>query len=160
MQDKLIFLSGDASTGKTTTLKFLIAMLLNVGATVDYCRRTQVPTEQSILNEIDFEERHHLPAKDISIVLILKGIRIGIRTEGDTIGSVWNAVVFFEKQKCDIGVAACHPEHLDRSESCLAHPWKKPIKFDKQKATSADLHKQENQAMAKVLFDEIMKGIN
>jgi len=94
------------------------------------------------------------------IILKINDIKIGIRTMGDTIGAVWDNVCFFEHHKCNIGVSACHPEHLDRSMPCLAAPWKCKEIIDKEKTNTPSSYCQQTDLKAQTLFDIIMAAVN
>jgi hypothetical protein len=155
MQNKLIFLSGKSSCGKTIALKLLVVKLLNAGAQIDVCTRKSPTSVQSLTTEIQYEINNHLDAKDLIIVLIYRGVRIGIRTCGDTIGAVWDNVWFFEKKECDIGVSACHPEHLVRSKSCLIAPWHCHAIIDTEKETNSNLYFQADKTIADNIFNTI-----
>lgn len=158
---KLIFLSGPASSGKTTTLKMLIVKLLQAVASIDFLTQKPYPTSQALQNTlINAIKNNTASSNDIIIILKIDGVKIGIRTMGDSIGNVWDNVWFFEKHKCDIGVSACHPEHLDRSIACLAAPWKCKEIIDKKKTDNSNAYYQENDCKAQTLFDIIMATVN
>ena len=157
---KLIFLSGTADCGKTTTLKTLIAMLLNLNnqhhVSVVY---SSDKTRIQVLKTAG-QNAPSLPDGEFSVVLMIDGILVGICTEGDRIGSVWNSVVFFEKHQCAIGILACHPDHLQRSMPCLVGEWSCHRIFDKHKVQNPGQYFQENRNMAQQLFDDIMTTMN
>ena len=157
---KLIFLSGPANCGKTTTLKMLIVKLLQAGAVIEFCTRKTPTTIQSLQNEIINAIQNKNSSTDIIIIVKLNNVKIGIRTLGDTIGSIWDNVWFFENKNCDIGVSACHPEHLKRSMPCIAAPWDCKKVIDKNKASNASAYYQENDAAAQILFDIIINTVN
>ena len=138
----------------------LIVKLLQAGATIEFCTRKPLPTIQSLQNEIQNAIQSKNNSKDIIIIVKIDGVRIGIRTMGDTIGNIWDNVWFFETNECDIGVTACHPEHLNRSMPCIAAPWDCKKIIDKNKANSASAYYQENDNTAQTLFDMIMNAIN
>ena len=157
---KLIFLSGNANCGKTTSLKYLIGWFLNLpqpphSVRVVYC------SDHARLNQLEkaWAKKQPLPKGEFSVVLEIDGIRVGIWTEGDRIGSVWNGVTFFERRCCDIGIVACHPWHLDRSLHCLVSKWANHRIFSKTPVASPNLQDQENQDMAQKLFHEVMATI-
>ena len=157
--NELIILSGDASCGKTTTLKMLIAMLLNQPNTfVDQINPSSVFSRIKLI-QTAYSAGGSLPAGDISVVLNVQGVLVGIRTEGDTIGSVWNGVVFFEKKGCSIGVLAAHPEHLKRSQPCLTTGWTHTSMMPKRKVAVSGQQYAANQATAKVLLNNIMTTV-
>lgn len=106
---KIIVLSGKASSGKTTTLKMLIAIFLENGAKIVWCRRNSYPTCKSLGDEIKIEMQNHIPPKELTVVLEYKGKRIGIRSFGDVYSDAVCAIKFFEQHNCDIGVLPCHP---------------------------------------------------
>ena len=160
---KLILLCGENSTGKTTALKMLIAKLLQNPAlktSVKYCR-----SKAKIAALAAWKVGMLLPEGDLSVVMDCKGILVGICTDGDTIGTVWDHIVFFEKknakkkQACAVGVTACHPEHLDRAKPCMVAPWNCHEIIDKKKAPKGS-EDAENMATAIALFDKILKAIN
>ena len=159
---KLIFLSGQASCGKTTTLKMLIAMLANTNGvyttTVKHLDSRSKSLYANILTA--WQNGTTMPDGDISIVFDIDGILVGIRTEGDCLGAVWAAIDYFEKKSCDIGVLACHPEHLKRSLPCMVAPWSCYEIVDKISTSKDSLHEQANRHMAQTLFDMIMDAIN
>lgn len=157
---KLIFLSGPASCGKTTTLNMLIAKLLQAGANIEFCTRKPYPTVQSLQNNIANALQNKNRSIDIIIIVKINDVKIGIRTMGDTVGAIWDSVWFFENKGCDIGVSACHPEHLKRSMPCLAAPWSSNAIVDKKKDSSASIYYQKNEALAQVLFYMITNEIN
>lgn len=101
-----------------------------------------------------------MPKGDISIVFDIDGIFVGVRTEGDSLGAVWSAIDYFEKKSCDIGVLACHPEHLKRSLPCMVAPWSCHEIVDKISASNDSLYEHDNRHMAQTLFDMIMDAIN
>ena len=100
-----------------------------------------------------------MPKGDISIVFEINGVFVGVRTEGDSLGAVWAAIDYFEKKYCDVGVLACHPEHLKRSFPCMIAPWSCHDIIKKNRASDSTLYDQENKDMAKKLFNEIMNAI-
>ena len=116
---KLIFLSGQASCGKTTTLKMLIAKLLDLKN--PHTVSVIYPKNHSRVNTLltAWQNNSKMPDGEFSVVLQIDDMIVGIRTMGDTIGSVWDSIAFFENHKCDIGVLACHEDHLQRSLPCL-----------------------------------------
>ena len=155
---KLIFLSGGASCGKTTALKILIAMLLDLKSphTVSVIYPQNSARVYALLSA--WQNNSKLPDGEFSVVLKIDGIVVGIRTMGDTIGSVWDSVVFFEKHVCDIGVLACHEEHLQRSGNCLTSGWTYE-KIKKQKAAASYQADKENKEFAKDLFEKVMDAL-
>ena len=158
---KLIFLSGQASCGKTTTLKMLIAMLANVSGlypvSVKHIYSKSKPLYDNILTA--WKNGTTMPKGDISIVFEINGVLVGVRTEGDSLGAVWAAIDYFEKKCCDIGILACHPEHLKRSLPCMIAPWSCHEIIKKNRASDSTLYDQENKDMAKKLFNDIMNAI-
>ena len=158
---KLIFLSGPASSGKTTTLKMLIVKLLQAGASIEFLTRKPYPTPQALQNTLlNAIKNNTASSNDIIIILKIDDVKIGIRTMGDSIGNVWDNVWFFETNECDIGVTACHPEHLTRSMPCLSAPWKCKEIIDKEKINSPSSYYQQNDLKAQTLFDIIMAAVN
>lgn len=154
---KLILLSGEGNTGKTTTLKILIAKLLQdpaLSTSVKYCR-----SKTKIVALTAWKVGMLLPEGDLSVVMDCKGILIGICTDGDTIGAVWDHIVLFENKNCVVGVTACRPEHLNRAKPCMVAPWNCHEIIDKKKAPKGS-EDAENMATATALFDKILKAIN
>lgn len=152
---KLIFLIGESNCGKTTTLKMLIAMLMDLKKTHTFS--INYPKKSSRLSMLwtAWQRNSKMPDGDFSVVLNVDGVIVGIKTMGDTIGSVWDAVAFFENHSCDVGVLACHEDHLQRSGSCLTSGWQNE-KIKKKKTINSSLIDQENENMAKILFDKVM----
>ena len=149
---KLILLCGGSNMGKTTTLKMLIAKLLQDPAlrtSVKYCRN-----KEKIAALAAWKAGMPLPDGDLSVVLDCKGVRVGICTDGDTIGAVWDHIVFFENHNCAIGVTACHPEHLDRAKPCMVAPWNCHEIVAKKKAPK-EREDDDNMATATALFEKI-----
>ena len=145
---KLIFLSGKSGCGKTSTLKLLSKMLIEAGA------QDRIPVTSKSTKSTKASS-----SGDVTYFFSLHGVLIGIRTAGDTIGTVWDVVASFEKHPCDIGVLACHPEHLIRSHPSLTAPWKQHIFLCKDKALPPNTKDDENEQMAKRLFDEILRTV-
>lgn len=158
---KSIVLSGNASSGKTTTLKMLIAMLIDNGAEIVWCRRNPYPTAQQIFDEIRHEIQNHLPTRDLTVVLEYKGVRIGIRSFGDIYSDAVCAIKFFKNHKCDIGVLPCHPD--SKSQKLLEETYgKNAIVFEKEKLSrnaSDDKKWDTSEAMAQKILEEIEKII-
>ena len=155
---KLILLRGESNTGKTTTLKMLIAKLLQaptLKTSVKYCHGRNKGKLTALCT---WKSGTALPKGDISIVLNCEGVLVGVCTDGDTIGAVWDHVAFFERNNCGIGVTACHPEHVQRSLPCLVEPWEYHGIVEKQKAQKR-CEESENVKTATDLFDEILKEI-
>ena len=155
---KLILLRGESNTGKTTTLKMLIAKLLqapSLKTSVKYCHGRNKGKLTALRT---WKPGKALPQGDISIVLNCDGVLVGVCTDGDTIGAVWDHVAFFERNKCEIGVTACHLEHLQRSLLCLVAPWECHDIVEKQKAQKG-CEESDNMKTATDLFDEILKEI-
>ena len=159
---KLIFLSGKASCGKTTTLKMLMAMLASTNGVYTVTVKHLDSRSKSLYNNIltAWQNGTIMPDGDISIVFDIDGILVGIRTEGDCLGAVWAAIDYFEKKFCDIGVLACHSEHLKRSFPCMIAPWSCHEIIDKGSAPDSSLHEQENKDTAQTLFEKIMDAVN
>lgn len=159
---KIIVLSGKASSGKTTTLKILIAMLLKDGAAIVWCRRNPYPTSSSLWNEIRQEWQNHIPPRDLTVVLEYKGKRIGIRSFGDVYSDAECAIKFFKKHNCDIGVLPCHPN--SNAQKLLEEAYGKDMTvFEKEKLPrniSDQTKWNENITTAKKLFDKINQIIS
>ena len=159
---EIIVLSGAANSGKTTTLKMLIAMLLCRGAKIVWCKRKSLPTCQSLWDEIKNEIQNHIPPKELTVVLEYKGVRIGIRTFGDVYSDAECAIKFFKQHKCDIGVLPCHPN--SDAQKLIEETYSENIVvFEKEKLprnTSNQSKWDANNAVAEKLFEEIEKIIS
>lgn len=154
---KLIFLSGISNCGKTTMLKILICKLLTqkgkYPVSVIYYKNSV-----RLKNLIDsYLNNMPLVDGDFSIVLDIGGVIVGICTEGDSLGAVWYSIDFFERRNCEIGILACHPEHLDRSLPCMVKPWQSYEIIKKYEATDVGAQDAENAKMAQDLYDILMK---
>ena len=156
---KIIVLSGNTSSGKTTTLKMLIAILLCHGAKIIWCRRNPYPTCKSLWDEIKIEMQNHIPPKELTVVLEYKGKRIGIRSFGDVYSDAVCAIKFFKQHKCDIGVLPCHPN--SDAQKLIEETYSENIVvFEKEKLphNASDQSKWDaNKAVAEKLFEEIEK---
>ena len=108
---ELIFLSGQASCGKTTTLKILIAMLANTNSiypvSVKHIYSKSKPLYDNILTA--WKNGTTMPKGDISIVFDICGILVGVRTEGDSLGAVWAAIDYFEKPEATSSMSITLP---------------------------------------------------
>ena len=159
---KIIVLSGNANSGKTTTLKMLIAMLLCHGAKIVWCRRNPRPTCNSLWNEIKNEVQNHIPPRELTVILEYKGKRIGIRSFGDVYTDATCAIKFFNQHKCDIGILPCHPN--SDAQKLLEETYNKDITiFEKEKlprGASNEAKWDTNITMAEKLLDEIDKIIS
>lgn len=157
----IIALSGKASSGKTTTLKMLIAMLLCHGAKIVWCRRNSYPTCKSLWDEIKIEMQNHIPPKELTVVLEYKGKRIGIRSFGDVYSDAICAIKFFEQHKCDIGVLPCHPN--SDAQKLIEETYSENIVIFEKEKLPRNASTQEkwdaNITMAKKIFGEIDKII-
>ena len=135
----------------------LIAKLLQDPAlktSVKYCR-----SKAKIAALAAWKVGMLLPDGDLSVLLDCKGVLVGICTDGDTIGAVWDHIVFFENKNCAVGLTACRPEHLNRAKPCMVAPWNCHEIIDKKKAPKGS-EDAENMATATALFDKILKAIN
>lgn len=104
---KIIVLSGESNSGKTTTLKQLIAYLCGCG---DW---TIKPYSTCALHSMirSISELRDLPKeKDATAVLERDGRKIGISTYGDDRYTIENKVEFFEKEKCECAVIGSRPD--------------------------------------------------
>ena len=158
---QIIVLSGNANSGKTTTLKMLIAMLLCRGAKIVWCRRRPHPTCQSLWDEIKYEMQNHIPPKELTVVLEYKGKRIGIRSFGDVYSDATCAIKFFNQHNCDIGVLPCHPD--SDAQKLIEDTYGKDITiFEKEKLprnASYEAKWDANIAMAEKILEEIERII-
>ena len=159
---EIIVLSGAANSGKTSTLKILIAMLLCRGAKIVWCRRNPLPTCQSLWDEIKYEIQNHISPKELTVVLEYKGVRIGIRSFGDVYSDATCAIKFFNQHKCDIGVLPCHPN--SDAQKLIEETYSENIVvFEKEKLprnASDQSQWDSNKAVAEKLFEEIEKIIS
>ena len=158
----VIVLSGNASSGKTTALKMLIAMLLDNGAKIVWCRRNPHPTCQSLWDEIKIEMQNHISPKELTVVLEYKGKRIGIRSFGDVHSDAECAIKFFKHHNCDIGVLPCHPN--SDAQKLIEETYSENIVvFEKEKLprNASDQSKWDaNKAIAEKILEEIEKIIS
>lgn len=159
---KIIVLAGAANSGKTTTLKMLIAMLLCRGAKIVWRRRKTLPTCQSLWDEIKYEIQNHISPKELTVVLEYKGVRIGIRSFGDVYSDATCAIKFFNQHKCDIGVLPCHPN--SDAQKLLENTYGEDITiFGKEKLSrnvSDEAKWDANFTMAEKILEEIEKIIS
>lgn len=101
---KIIVLSGESNSGKTTTLKLLIETLCDYGWSIispEYCLLRSII---SSVTEVDKSLN-----KDITAVLVKDGKKIGVSTFGDDELTIKNKVEFFEKIGCECAVIGSHP---------------------------------------------------
>ena len=158
---EIIVLSGAANSGKTTTLKILIAMLLCRGAKIVWCRRNPLPTCQSLWYEIKYEIQNHISPQELTVVLEYKGVRIGIRSFGDAYSDAECAIKFFKQHKCDIGILPCHPN--SEAQKLLEETYNGDITIFEKEKLSRDAKDEAkcdaNINMAKKILEEIDKII-
>ena len=156
---KVIALSGNASSGKTTTLKILIAMLLPGASEILYISKPNV-TAHGLWKEIE-EDIISPPQDTHNLIAVMKfgGFIVGINTSGDTLEHVSRSISNFKKYRCNIGICSCHPcsegEELLRKEyGGMVEFWPK-IKLPK---TYSEKEKYlKNLLMATDLYKEIVK---
>ena len=158
---KVIVLSGHASSGKTMTLKMLIAMLLPGASELLYISKPNV-TAHGLWKEIENDVAN--PPQDThNLIAIMKfgDFVVGINTSGDVIENAQTSIRIFEKYHCNMGVCPCHPcsdaEELLRQEyGGMMESWAK-IKLPK--AYSEKEKYLKNLLMATEFYQEIMKQI-
>lgn len=136
----------------------LIAMLLDLKS--PHSVSAVYPKNSTRLGALltSWQNKAGMPDGEYSAVLNIDGVLVGVKTMGDTVGTVWDSVVFFEKHGCDIGVLACHNEHLQRSGKCLTSGWTCE-KITKESAVDSALILQENKKMAKDLLDKVTDAV-
>ena len=85
---KLIFLSGPANCGKTTALKMLIAMLLDLKS--PHSVSAVYPKNSTRLGALltSWQNKAGMPDGEYSAVLNIDGVLVGVKTMGDTVGTV------------------------------------------------------------------------
>ena len=158
---KATILIGPASAGKTTTLKMLIAMLLPGAEEIIYSSKSDV-TAAGLWAEIE-EELATKPQdlKNITVVLRIGELIVGIRTIGDTYEEVERSVQIFDEHKCDIAVFPCHP--CTTEEAMLRKTYGSMMvslpKIKLPKAVSDKKKYLKNLLVATELFQDIMKQI-
>lgn len=102
---KIIVLSGESNSGKTTMLKQLIAYLCDCGGwTIKQfptCPLHSIVQSTSELRDLPKE-------KDATAVLERDGRKIGISTYGDDRNTIENKINFFKKEECECAVIGSH----------------------------------------------------
>lgn len=154
---KLILLVGEQNTGKTITLKMLVAMLLPYSK---ICKspRTQ-RTVDSLWKEIDTEmNSQKTNNRNFRIVFDLFGKRIGIHTIGDSISEVKATIEFFKNNPCDIIIAPCHPD-ISHIQSFYNAYGNDIHTIPKAKSKTQQEQYFDNMSMANELFQLITKMI-
>ena len=158
---KVIVLSGQASSGKTMTLKMLIAMLLPGASDILYISKPNV-TAHGLWEEIE-NDIANSPQDTHNLIAIMKfgEFVVGINTSGDVIGNAKTSIRIFKKYHCNMGICPCHPcttaEGLLRQEyGGMMESWPK-IKLPKEYSEKEKYLK--NLLMATELYQEIMKQI-
>ena len=156
---KIIVLSGNASSGKTTTLKMLIAMLLPGATDVLYISKPNV-TAHGLWEEIENDVAN--PPRDThNLIAIMKfgDFVVGINTSGDNISHAQSSIRNFNKYHCNIGVCPCHP--CSDSEKLLHNEYGGMIeswaKIKLPKAYSKKNKYLKNLLMATELYQKIIK---
>ena len=158
---KATILTGPASAGKTTTLKMLIAMLLPGAEEIVYSSKPDI-TAAGLWKEIEQELATKLQdLKNITVVLRIDELIVGIRTIGDTYDEVERSVQIFDKYKCDIALFPCHP--CTAEEAMLRKTYGGMMvslpKIKLPKTVSDKKKYLKNLSVATELFQEIMKHI-
>ena len=153
---KIILLVGEASCGKTTTLKMLIAMFLPY-ATI--CKKRKATTVDALWREIDTDMKP--PSKnpsDFGVVFELFGKKIGIHTKGDSESDIKGVIKFFSSESCDIIVMPCHPNmnHISLLNSTYGNDI---YAIPKQKSGTVQERYFDNISKANELFQLITKLI-
>ncbi|PBC74587.1 hypothetical protein SAMN02745108_02421 [Fibrobacter intestinalis] len=88
---KIILLAGNANVGKTSTMNIVYDRLIREGAILD----KGTPPEQSEKRKKDFE-----------CVLLYKGQKVAVHSEGDFLNECFEAIERF-RESADILVLAC-----------------------------------------------------
>lgn len=134
----IIALQGNASTGKSLTIKTVAALLMkdyNIIKAKNY-NNGSYTIQNNLVKRINGEysqiqnNAHKRIVKNIRIIIGIKGKTIGICSAGDSAHDLVLAVNAFCKYKCDIGVIAVHyhsagsyehesgPVYLEQIEKC------------------------------------------
>lgn len=156
---KVIVLSGNASSGKTTTLKMLIAMLLPGASDVLYISKKNISASR-LWEEIE-NDIINPPQDTHNLIAIMKfgDFIVGINTSGDNIVHAQTSIRNFNKYHCNIGICPCHP--CSPSEKVLLDEYGSMIEFWAKiklpKTYSGKEKYLKNLLIATELYKEIMK---
>ena len=137
---KVIALKGRTNIGKTSTLKIFIDMLSE-----------KFPPEKI---------EHHIDGHDVRVVYTMKGIKVGIETQGDPYSRLPNSLVLFNDLGCKIIVCAC------RSSGATVEAVKSLsptyiTSFRGQSAVSLkEWRESSNSNMASMILSETSEAIN
>ena len=120
----IIALQGNASTGKSLTIKTVAALLMGYYGikTAKNYNNGSYTTQNNLVKRINGEysqiqnNAHKRIVKNIRIIIEIKGKTIGICSAGDTAHDLVLAFDAFCKHKCDIGVIAVHYHSVDSYE--------------------------------------------
>ena len=155
---KIISLCGEDNCGKTTSIKYLLCKILHEHKNARSIYWYKNLTEQEILDSMHGKRgRLH---DNISTIVDLDGIAIGITSFGDDVGTLRLKFSRFQKFGCKIYVCASHPE--PKMQQALAEYVSKTEDFilvEKSRAACAEDYGRENKAAADALYDALMECV-
>lgn len=137
MENKILALKGVAKIGKSTTIKKVYEML-----------KSEHRRDLSILVE-------YVWCVDVKVILVIKGVKIGIESQGDPGGRLEESLKEFEKAGCAIII--CTTRTRGRKTVDLVkklQPRYSVVWFQQVKSSMSD-QEASNDAMAGRIFEEI-----
>ena len=111
MKPNIYVLQGVGNRGKSTTLKKLFVRLVDVFGVDIIVSGANCDDVEKIRQEIKQEQKDRragtkVMVNNISVVVAINNIRIGIHSSGDWRQSIQDALDLFRKNQCDIGICA------------------------------------------------------
>ncbi len=111
MNSTIYVLQGVSNRGKTTTLKKLFVRLVDAFGIDIIVSGASCDDVEKYRQEIENERRDRrrgtkVTVNNISVVVAINNVRIGIHSSGDWRQSVQDALALFRKNKCDMGICA------------------------------------------------------
>ena len=95
--------------------------------------------------------------KDITVIVEIGDIKIGITTKGDTEECLRKAFEWFEAKDCDIAVCACHLE-LTQTAKYLRENYDNVTYVSKNKVNgSQEEQERDSEKVCNDIFDELQK---
>jgi hypothetical protein len=142
MENKIVVLRGVAKVGKSTTIKKVFEML-----------KSSYTSDLSVLLE-------DVGYVDVKAILVIKGVKIGIESQGDPGGRLEESLKEFEEKGCAVIVCTTRTrgktvDLINGLQSRYGVVW-----FQQERESDTSEWEVSNYAMAKRITEEVEKLIN
>jgi len=140
MSNKVIALRGISNVGKSKTIGKVYELLIS-----------KYPHHQ---------KEHDRQLMDISVIIIINGVRIGIEGQGDPSGRLDESLSLFVKERCKVIICATRTrgQTVAAVTNMTKHNFE--VIWFEQVASVSSKHDASNLAMAKLIIEEAEKYFN